>query len=46
MQKKCWVRVVAVQPMAKDDLGDYVGQLPANLLEDMYFNFAEYTGQV
>ncbi|HIY40550.1 MAG TPA: type II toxin-antitoxin system PemK/MazF family toxin [Candidatus Nocardiopsis merdipullorum] len=46
VQKKCWVRVAAVQPMAKDELGDYVARLPAHLLEDVYFNFAEYTGQV
>lgn len=46
LQKKCWVRVAAVQPIAKDDLGDYVGRLPAHLLEDIYFNLAEYTGQV
>ncbi|WP_047869761.1 type II toxin-antitoxin system PemK/MazF family toxin [Nocardiopsis sp. RV163] len=46
VQKKCWIRVAAAQPVAKEDIGDYVGQLPAHLLEDVYVNLAEYTGQV
>ncbi|WDZ88887.1 type II toxin-antitoxin system PemK/MazF family toxin [Nocardiopsis sp. HUAS JQ3] len=46
VDKKCWARVVAAQPLAKDEIGDFVGQLPADLLEDVYVNWAEYTGQV
>ena len=46
VQKECRGPVAAVQPIAKNDLGDPVGQLPAHLLEDIYVNFAEYTGQV
>ncbi|XKK40107.1 type II toxin-antitoxin system PemK/MazF family toxin [Nocardiopsis sp. ARC36] len=46
VQKKCWIRVAAAQPMAKDHIGDLVGHVPAPLLEDVYANLAEYTGQV
>ncbi|RCV51861.1 type II toxin-antitoxin system PemK/MazF family toxin [Marinitenerispora sediminis] len=46
MDKKCWARVVAAQPMAKDEVGDFVGHLPADMLEEIYLNWAEYTGQV
>lgn len=46
VSKKCWIRVAAAQPIAKDDIGDYVGQVPAHLLEDIYVNLAECTGQV
>lgn len=41
-----WVRVAAAQPIDKDDIGDYIDQVPAHLLEDVYVNLAEYTGQV
>lgn len=46
VRKKCWARVAAVRPIAKEDIGGYVGQLAAHLLEDVYVNLAEYTGQV
>jgi hypothetical protein len=32
--------------MAKEHIGDLIGHLPAHLLEDVYADFAEYTGQV
>ncbi|MFL1379535.1 MULTISPECIES: hypothetical protein [unclassified Nocardiopsis] len=46
VQKKCWIRVAAVQPMAKEHIGDLIGRLPAHLLEGVHTDLAEYTGQV
>lgn len=46
VEKKCWARVVSAQPIAKDELGDYVGSLPANLLADIYVNLAAYMGEL
>lgn len=40
--KKCWVRVPAIQPIAKEDLGDKLGELPGDLLFDVEAGIAEY----
>jgi mRNA-degrading endonuclease toxin of MazEF toxin-antitoxin module len=42
VQKKCWARVIHTQPFLKDDLGDYLGQLSAEVvasLEDSLFTY-------
>lgn len=40
--KKCWVRVPAIQPIAKEDLADKLGELPAELMLDVEAGIAEY----
>lgn len=42
--KKCWVRVIAVQPLLKSDLGDRIGVLPAARLEEIQARLFHYMG--
>lgn len=42
--KKCWVRVVAIQPLLKSDLGDRLGVLPAGRLEEIQARLFQYMG--
>lgn len=42
--KKCWVRVVAVQPLMKSDLEDRLGVLPAERLEEIQARLFQYLG--
>ncbi|QSB13959.1 type II toxin-antitoxin system PemK/MazF family toxin [Natronosporangium hydrolyticum] len=44
MSKKCWVRVVAVQPILKSDLGDRLGVLPSERLEEVQARIFQYMG--
>lgn len=42
--KKCWVRVVAIQPLLKNDLGDRLGVLPVARLEEVQARLFQYMG--
>ena len=44
VNKKCWVRVPLAQPLAKTDLQDHTGILPAARLEEVYARLLWYTG--
>ena len=44
LPKKCWVRVVAIQPLLKQDLGDRLGVLPASRLEEIQARLFQYLG--
>lgn len=46
LPRRCWVRVVFPQPLLKEDLGDYLGHLPAEhvaMLEDNLFAYMGIT---
>lgn len=42
--KQCWVRVVAIQPLLKSDLGDRLGLLPAARLGEVQARRFQYMG--
>jgi mRNA-degrading endonuclease toxin of MazEF toxin-antitoxin module len=42
--KRCWVRVVAIQPLRKADLEDRLGVLPATRLEEVQARLFQYLG--
>lgn len=42
--KKCWIRVVAVQPLSKADLEDRIGVLSATRLEEVQARLFQYMG--
>lgn len=44
MSKKCWVRVVAVQPLLKSDLGDRTDVLRPVRLEEIQARLFQYLG--
>ncbi|MFV2105885.1 type II toxin-antitoxin system PemK/MazF family toxin [Micromonospora sp. LOL_015] len=44
LPKKCWVRVVAVQPLLKSDLQDHLGVLTAERLEEIQARLFQYMG--
>ncbi|XVU23982.1 type II toxin-antitoxin system PemK/MazF family toxin [Actinoplanes sp. CA-054009] len=44
LRKKSWVRVIAVQPLLKADLGDRLGVLPAERLEEIQARLFQYLG--
>lgn len=44
VSKKCWVRVPAVQPLLKSQLGDHLGVIPAHKLEETQARLFEYMG--
>lgn len=44
LTKKCWVRVVAVQPLLKSDLEDRLGVLPAERVEEIQARLFQYMG--
>jgi len=44
VSRKCWVRVVAIQPLLKADLGDRLGVLPAQRLEEIQARLFQYMG--
>lgn len=44
LPEKGWARVVAVQPLAKDDVSDYIGRLPAAMLALLEENLFDYMG--
>ena len=44
LPKKCWVRVVAVQPLMKTDLQDRLGFLSAERLEEVQARLFQYLG--
>jgi mRNA-degrading endonuclease toxin of MazEF toxin-antitoxin module len=46
LPKKCWARVVAVQPIAKADLGDYAGEIPASMMTLLEQNLLAYMGLI
>lgn len=46
LPKKCWARVVAVQPIAKSDLGDYTGQIPPATMTLLEQNLLAYMGLI
>ncbi|WP_182899420.1 type II toxin-antitoxin system PemK/MazF family toxin [Microbispora sp. H10830] len=43
---KCWVRTVCAQPFLKEELGDYLGQLPPQLVALIEDNLFAYLGLV
>lgn len=44
LTRKCWVRIVAVQPLLKSDLEDRLGVLPAERLEEIQARLFQYMG--
>lgn len=44
LTRKCWVRVIAVQPLLKSDLGDRLGVLSAERLEEIQARLFQYLG--
>lgn len=44
--KKSWARVTAVQPLAKTDIGDFMGNLPAQQLDVVFARMLEYVGLI
>jgi len=46
LTKKCWVRVVAVQPLLKSDLQDRLGVLPSARLEEIQARLFQYLGLI
>lgn len=44
LPKKCWVRVVALQPLLKSDLQDRLGVLSAERLEEVQARLFQYMG--
>ena len=46
LPSKCWARTVMPQPVAKDDLGDYLGQLPPDVLETIDNALLAYMGLI
>ncbi|GIE92298.1 type II toxin-antitoxin system PemK/MazF family toxin [Actinoplanes regularis] len=44
LPKKCWVRVLAVQPLLKSDLEDRLGVLPGDRLEEIQARLFQYLG--
>ncbi|MFI6758977.1 type II toxin-antitoxin system PemK/MazF family toxin [Micromonospora sp. NPDC050417] len=44
LSKKCWVRVIAVQPLLKSDLEDRLGVLAAERLEEIQARLFQYMG--
>lgn len=44
LRKKCRVRVIAVQPLLKSDLGDRLGLLPGERLEEIQARLFQYLG--
>jgi mRNA-degrading endonuclease toxin of MazEF toxin-antitoxin module len=44
--KKCWIRVPAIQPLLKSDLGDRTGILSAERLEEVQARLLEYLGLI
>ena len=42
--RKCWVRVIAIQPLLKSDLQDRLGVLPAERLEEIQARLFQYLG--
>lgn len=43
---KCWARVVAVQPLAKDDIQDFLGNIPSDMAAILDENLLAYLGLV
>lgn len=46
LPSKCWVRTVCAQPFLKEELGDYLGRLPAQSLALIEENLFAYLGLV
>ncbi len=46
MPKKTWIRVPALQPLAKSDLQDHIGLLTPELLETLQARVLQYIGLV
>ncbi|WP_440098635.1 type II toxin-antitoxin system PemK/MazF family toxin [Streptosporangium sp. H16] len=46
LPSKCWVRTVCAQPFLKEELGDYLGRLPAQSLSLIEENLFAYLGLV
>jgi mRNA-degrading endonuclease toxin of MazEF toxin-antitoxin module len=44
LTKRCWVRVVAIQPLMKSDLGDRLGVLGGDRLEEIQARLFQYMG--
>lgn len=44
--KKTWIRIPAIQPIAKRDLGNYVGQLSEDRLRETRTRVAQLVGLV
>ncbi|GHH70095.1 hypothetical protein GCM10017673_21430 [Streptosporangium violaceochromogenes] len=46
LPSKCWVRTVCAQPFLKEELGDHLGRLPAQVLSLIEENLFAYMGLV
>lgn len=46
LPSKCWARVVMPQPIAKADLGNYLGQIPADIMETIDTALLAYMGLI
>ncbi|GAA4221607.1 mRNA-degrading endonuclease toxin of MazEF toxin-antitoxin module [Streptosporangium album] len=46
LPKKGWARIVAVQPLAKDEIQDLIGHLPADMQGILHENLFAYMGLV
>ncbi|SFL02889.1 mRNA-degrading endonuclease, toxin component of the MazEF toxin-antitoxin module [Streptosporangium canum] len=44
LPSKCWIRTVCAQPFLKEELGDYLGQLPAQVVLLIEENLFAYMG--
>jgi len=43
---KCWIRIPAIQPLLKSQLGDMTGILPAPRLEEAHARLWQYLGLI
>jgi mRNA-degrading endonuclease toxin of MazEF toxin-antitoxin module len=46
VQKKCWIRTSAVQPILKTELSDHLGVIPPEKLAELQARLFEYMGLV
>lgn len=46
LTSKCWARTVMPQPIAKADLGNYLGQMPAAIMETIDNGLLAYMGLI
>lgn len=46
LPSKCWARTVMPQPVSKVDLLDYLGQIPADVMETIDTSLLAYMGMI
>lgn len=46
LPSKCWARTVMPQPISKADLGHYLGQVPAEIMETIDNGLLAYLGLI